>query len=277
MAGHAELEGEVLLNFVTDTLAWVDELRGRQASAVTRVLDIGSGPGVGTCELAEHFPGAQVVAVDSSPAMLERVVERAVARGLAERVGTHLADLADGLEGLEPADLIWASMSLHHVGDEVAALRALRDVLRPEGLIAIVELGRAMRVLPESFDLGRPGLVDRLERAGQEWLGSMRAGLRGSVPSEDLPAMVQAAGLDLVGSRHDSVRLDPPLSDDARQLALAHLRRLSTQLGGRLDDDDQRTLELLTDDHDPRGVSHRSDLVIEAWRQIVIARAGGPR
>jgi SAM-dependent methyltransferase len=237
---------------------------------VARVLDIGSGPGVGTCALAEHFPGAQVVAVDSSMAMLERTVERAAARGLAVRVGTHLADLADGLEGLEPADLIWASMSLHHVGDGVGALRALRDLLQPEGLIVIVEMARPMRVLPES--LGLAGLVDRLDRAGEDWFGSMRAGLRGSVPSEDLPAMVHAAGLDMVGSRRASVRLDPPLSDDARRLALGHLRRLQTQLGERLDDDDQRTLEVLTDDRDPRGVIHRPDLVIEAWRQIVIAR-----
>jgi hypothetical protein len=56
-------------------------------------------------------------------------------------------------------------------------------------------------------------------------------------------------------------------------LVLGHLRRLQTQLGAGLDDDDQRTLEVLTDDRDPRGVIHRSDLVIEAWRQIVIARA----
>jgi SAM-dependent methyltransferase len=272
MAGHAELEGEVLLDFVTDTLAWVDQLRGPEVPAVARVLDIGSGPGVGTCALAAHFPGAQVVAVDSSMAMLERTVERAAARGLAGRVGTHLADLADGLEGLERADLIWASMSLHHVGDEVAALRALRDLLQPAGLIAIVEMARPMRVLPESLGLGRPGLVDRLDRAGEDWFGSMRAGLRESVPSKDLSAMVQAAGLDMVGSRRASVRLDPPLSDDARRLALGHLRRLQTQLGERLDDDDQRTLEVLTDDRDPRGVILRSDLVIEAWRQIVIAR-----
>jgi hypothetical protein len=187
-------------------------------------------------------------------------------------VGTHLADLADGLEGLEPADLIWASMSLHHVGDEVGALRALRDLLQPEGLIAIVEMARPMRVLPESLGLGRPGLVDRLDRAGEHWFGSMRAGLSGSVPSRDLPAMVRAAGLDMVGTRRASVRLDPPLSDDARRLALGHLRRLQTQLGERLDDEDQRTLEVLTDDCDPRGVIHRPDLVIEAWRQIVIAR-----
>ena len=71
-AAQTELEGEVLLGFVTGTVGWVTELRGPDAPAVRAVLDVGSGPGVGTCELARLFPEAQVVAVDSSPAMLDR-------------------------------------------------------------------------------------------------------------------------------------------------------------------------------------------------------------
>ena len=71
-AVDAELEGELLLGFVTDTARWIDELRGPDAPPVRRVLDIGSGPGVGTCELARRFPDAHVIAVDGSPAMLER-------------------------------------------------------------------------------------------------------------------------------------------------------------------------------------------------------------
>jgi tRNA G46 methylase TrmB len=64
---HAELEGELLLAFVTDSAHWIAELRGPDAPPVRRVLDIGSGPGVGTCELARRFPDAHVVAVDGSP------------------------------------------------------------------------------------------------------------------------------------------------------------------------------------------------------------------
>ena len=125
LAGHAEREGELLLAFVTDTASWVAELRGSDAPPVRHVLDIGSGPGVGTCELARFFPDAEVIAVDASPAMLERASRRAETHGLATRVSTRLAELPVGLDGLPPADVIWASMSLHHVGDVVAALRVL--------------------------------------------------------------------------------------------------------------------------------------------------------
>ncbi len=76
-AAQTELEGEMLIGFVTGTVGRVKALRGPEAPQVHRVLDIGSGPGVGTCELARLFPGAHVVAVDGSPAMLSRVTRRA--------------------------------------------------------------------------------------------------------------------------------------------------------------------------------------------------------
>ena len=152
---HTELEGELLLTFVTDSAHWIAELRGPDAPPVRRVLDIGSGPGVGTCELARLFPDAHVVAVDGSPAMLNRTTQRAAAHGLDRRITTHLAELPDGLDGLDPADVIWASMSLHHVGDETNTLRVLRDQLERSGLLAVAEVAEPMRVLPVIIVPGR--------------------------------------------------------------------------------------------------------------------------
>ncbi len=275
LADHAELEGEVLLAFVTDTAAWVADLRGPDAPPVRRVLDIGSGPGVGTCELATRFPEADVIAVDSSPAMLERTSRRAAARGLEDRVSTHLAELPGGLDDLAPADVIWASMSLHHVGDEVGALRLLGDRLAPGGLLAIAEIAEPMRVLPDDLDIGRPGLSDRLDRAGSAWFASMREGLDGMVPSADLPSMLVAAGLVVAGERLARQRHDAPISAEARRLVVGHLSRVRGQLGDLLDDDDLQTLAVLSDADDPGRALHRTDLLVAASRQIVIARSVG--
>jgi SAM-dependent methyltransferase len=271
-AAHTELEGEVLLAFVTDTAAWITDLRRPDAPPVRRVVDIGSGPGVGTCELARRFPDAQVIAVDASPSMLGGTAKRADAHGLESRVSTHLAELPGRLEGLSGADVVWASMSLHHVGDEVAALRVLRDLLDADGLLAIAEMAEPMRVLPDDLDMGRPGLADRLADAGTRWFADMRAGLEDSVPSTDLPSMVAAAGLEVVGSRVARVRLDPPLGAKARRHVVGHVRRLRHQLADYLDDDDLVTLDSLMDDEDPRSVAHRPDVFLASSRQIVIAR-----
>ncbi|MBA2495857.1 MAG: class I SAM-dependent methyltransferase [Acidimicrobiia bacterium] len=277
LAADTEREGELFLAFVTDTMGWVTRLRGGDAPPVRRVLDIGSGPGVGTVELARAFPDAHVVAVDSSPAMLDRARQRATQAGLDDRISVRLAELPGGVDGLEPAEVIWASMSLHHVGDEVAALRVLHDLLAPTGLIAIAELAEPMRVLPDELDIGRPGLDDRLESAMGDWFASMREGLEGTAPSADLETMLTAAGLESVGSRFIRERLDAPLSPEARRVALGHVRRTRHQLDDRLDDDDLASLDVLSDVDDPRGVMHRPDAIMVSSRQIHIARRRPPR
>ena len=274
LAAQTELEGEVLLAFVTDTAEDLKARRARDAPPVRRIIDIGSGPGVGTCELARVFPDAHVVAVDSSPAMLDRATRRAEAHGLLGRITTHIADLPGGLDGFDTADVIWASMSLHHTGDEVASLRVLRGLLDADGLIAIAELAEPMRILPDDLDLGPAGLFDRLDAAGTAWFARMREGLADSVPSADLSAMVTAAGLEVVDARVARVRLDAPLPGDARRVAVGHLQRIRTQFADHLDDDDRRTLDVLIDADDPRGVMHRSDVFVAASRQIVIAQVG---
>ena len=274
-ADQAEREGELLLAFVTDTARWVAELRGRDAPPVRRVIDVGSGPGVGTCELARLFPDARVVAVDASPAMLERVEVRAVRHGLGSRVGTHLAELPGGLDGVERAEMIWMSMALHHVGDEVAAVRVLADLLAPSGFVAVAERAEPMRVLPDELDVGRRGLAERLDRAGAEWFAAMREGLGGDGPSADLPTTLTSAGLEVVGTRLARRRLDAPLPDDARRVVLGHLRRTREQLADHLDDDDLHTLDVLSNAEDPRGVLHRDDVFVAASRQILIARPTG--
>ena len=83
--------------------------------------------------------------------------------------------------------------------------------------------------------------------------------------------MLTAAGFEVVGSRLGRVRLDAPLGDDARRLVVGHLRR-TREHAEHLDHDDIRTLDILIDPDDPRGVMHRSDVFVDASRQIVVAR-----
>ncbi len=166
-------------------------------------------------------------------------------------------------------------MSLHHVGDEIGALRLLGGLLGPSGLLTVAEVADPMRILPDDLgpDLGGPGFTERLDAAESAWFASMRSGLSGTVPSADLEAMFRAAGLDVLGSRVARERFDPPLSEPARRVAVQRIDRSRTQLVELLDADDLQVLDVLNDPDDPRGILHRDDVFVAASRQIVIGRA----
>ncbi len=269
-AADTEREGEVLIEFVTGTADRI--ARVAPGTSVHRILDIGAGPAVASCEFARLFPEADVVAVDSSPGMLEHAARRIESKGLGARVRTASADLGGGLDSLGPADLIWASMSLHHVGDEVAALRSLRTSLSDGGILAIAEMADPMRFVPDPIHPHTPHLVERIDQAFRTWFAAMRAGLESSVESRDLAVMVGEAGFTILDDQVVTVRLDPPLSADARALITSVLQRSRHQLQELLDDHELRAIDVLLDPADDRSIARRPDCFIEATRRIIIAR-----
>jgi len=273
MAAQLELEGEVLLPYVTETAARVADLCRQDGIEVQRILDVGSGPGVATSELARHFASATVVAADGSEPLLARAAARAEAAGLSGRVTARRVDLPDGIERLGRADLIWMAMVLHHIGDEVATLRRLRGMLNPGGMLALAEHGDPLRFLPDGAAPGRPGLTDRLAAADAAWLEAMRADLPDSTPSAGYPATLEAAGFELVVDRIAHVRLAPPLPMEARRMVLDRLRGMRERFGEHLEEQDRDALDVLIDEGHPLGIMQRSDAFLDGSRHIYIARA----
>lgn len=273
MVAFAELEGEVLLPFLAETASLLAGLCEREGLEVGRIVDVGSGPGVGTCVLAERFPSATVVAADGSAEMLANAQARAARLGLSDRVETRVVELPDGLATLGQADLVWASMVLHHVGDEAAALRGLRAVLRPGHLLALVEFGGPLRLLPEHVDVGRPGLWARLDAARSAWLADMRAGLPGAAPSGEYPTMLEAEGFEVLVDRVVPVHVDPPLDARSRELALRHLRNMRPRLEPYAEPADLDAVDVLADEGNPAGILGRDDAVYHGSRRLLVARA----
>ncbi|MGI5352940.1 class I SAM-dependent methyltransferase [Streptomyces sp. CA-250714] len=236
------------------------EAQPAAASAVTRVLDIGSGPGVISCLLAQRFPRAEVVAIDQAAGLLERTRARAAGQGLTGRVVTHQADLPEDLDSLGSAELIWTSQAVHHLGDQQAALDALATRLRPGGVLAVAERGLTPRFLPRDIGLGRPGLQARLDAAAEESFAAMRAALPGSTSTvEDWPAMLSRAGLVPTGTRTFLTDQPAPLSLPAREYLHDHLTRLRQQLAPYLDEEDLTTLDRLLHGDACTGILWRPD------------------
>ncbi|WP_194419976.1 class I SAM-dependent methyltransferase [Microbacterium abyssi] len=140
----------------------------RAASVLDRpartVLDLGSGTGAGTVALARRFPEAQVHSLDVSTELLDRLIGAAAAAGVADRVHAHSADLDENWTNLVPAgvDLIWASLSLHHVSDPALVLRRVLSVLRPGGVLVVTEMSGSIEFTPDDLATGRKGLADRV-------------------------------------------------------------------------------------------------------------------
>lgn len=259
----------MLLEFVTSTAERVASTPGWVAPQ--RIADVGSGPGVAACELARLFPAAHVIAFDSSPAMLQHASARIHRLGLGGVVSVVLGEIPSELDRLGDIDLLWASMSLHHVGDEVAALRAFRPTLSPTGVVAIVEMADQIRMFPADLGIGRVGLADRLAQCGAEWFAQMRNALPSTIESQDLGVMVEAAGYTVVDDRVARVRIDVPLPEQARRFVVGTLTRTRSQLDAMLDAEDLAVLDVLLDPTNPLSVAQRDDVFVEASRRIIIA------
>ncbi|MGC9376620.1 class I SAM-dependent methyltransferase [Streptomyces sp. MH13] len=270
MAPLLEAQAELYTPLYRQAMTWL----AREATEPGLVVDVGSGPGVVSCLFADAFPGARVVAVDGAGALLERARDRAARLGVADRFGTLTGDLPGVLGELDyPADLMWAGQSLHHLGDQRAALAALAGHLAPGGTLAVLEGGLPARFLPRDLGIGRPGLQARMHAVEEDSFAEMRASLPGSVnETEDWPALLTAAGLKHTGTRSFLLDLPAPVTDEVRAYVVSSLSRLRDRVGDGLDAVDRTTLDRLLDPGDEASAHRRQDLFLLVAHTVYTAQ-----
>ncbi|MGA4864510.1 methyltransferase domain-containing protein [Streptomyces lavendulocolor] len=102
-----------------------------------QVLDVGCGPGTITADLAALVaPGGRVTGVDAAAGVLEQARATARERGL-DNVRFAVADVRALDFPDDSFDVVHAHQVLQHVGDPVGALREMRRVCRPGGVVAV--------------------------------------------------------------------------------------------------------------------------------------------
>ncbi|WP_425827664.1 class I SAM-dependent methyltransferase [Streptomyces fractus] len=244
----------------TQALAW---LRASRPAGTGLIVDAGAGPGAVSLHLAEAFPEARVIAADPEEALLARATERFAQQGIADRTDTLRVELPDSIDELPSADLIWAARSLHHVGDQRAAVAALAGRLAPGGTLALVEGGLPQRCLPRDFGLGKPGLQARADAIEEEWFGDMRAKLPGAKQdTENWSELLTDAGLTNAVSRSFLLDLPAPLTGQARETVIDLWKRRLEVFDEALSPEDMATIGQLMDKDDPQSLYRRDDLFL---------------
>lgn len=99
-----------------------------------RLLDVGCGPGTITADLAGLVAPGEVVGIDRAESVLD------AARSAADGVANLRFEVADVMAlpyDDDTFDVVHAHQVLQHLGDPVGALREMRRVTRPGGIVAV--------------------------------------------------------------------------------------------------------------------------------------------
>ena len=99
------------------------------------VLDVGSGPGTITIDIARRVAGGRVVGMDASTDVIAQAAALARTSGVTNvefvTGDAYALDFPD-----DSFDVVHAHQILQHVADPVAVLREMRRVAKPEGIVA---------------------------------------------------------------------------------------------------------------------------------------------
>lgn len=259
MAALLDLDAEVHRSYLD---ALLDRVAGQLEREPRTIVDIGAGTGSGTIALAHRFPRAELIAVDQSTEMLDRLRGAARQNGFDTRVRTVEANLDSGWPAIGSADLVWAALSLHHIEDPDALLRQLLDVLNPDEVLVITEMAAQQRFLPDDIGIGTPGLEARCNEAAATQRRDMHP---------DWSDNLRLAGFDIADMWRIEIDIDP-VDHTARKYAHTALSRTREGLENHLSADDLDALDRLISGHGPESVLHRTDLAVRGARTVWIAR-----
>jgi SAM-dependent methyltransferase len=193
------------------------------------LLDVGCGPGTITADLAGRV--RHVTAIDTAADVLDQAARRAPGNVTFAVGDVHALAFADGT-----FDVVHAHQVLQHVADPVAALREMRRVCAPGGIVAARDAdysGFIWYPQPAALDLWRD-LYQRVARAnrgepdaGRRLLSwAQQAGFGDLTPTGSLWCYATAATRDWWGGMWADRILHSTVAGDLVRLELATTEQL---------------------------------------------------
>ena len=101
-----------------------------------RLLDVGCGPGSITAGLAQRVEPAETIGIDPSPSVIETARSLAVAKA-ARYLTFEVGNILEPRFAPESFEAVFAHQVLQHLGQPVDALRQIRTLLAPGGVVGV--------------------------------------------------------------------------------------------------------------------------------------------
>lgn len=230
-----------------------------------RVLDLACGDGFYTRRLAELLgAGGSVTGVDVDPSYLEVArAEIATYRGPA---AIELVQASFDALPFAPAsfDFIWCAQSLQSLPDPILVLRHLAPIVRPGGMIAILENDTMHQVfLPWPIALELP-----LRTAELRALVAQSSNPAKYYVGRRLAATFASAGLAPVRTSTIAIDRQAPFTDTEHQLLQGHLDELLERVTPFLEPELLPQLQVLVDRGSPQHLLRRPHLTM-SWLNIL--------
>jgi len=232
--------------FTRELLAIVNEL---PLSSEMRVLDLACGDGFYTRRIAERLgSGGFITGVDINLAYLSEATEEAALQSGRAKIDFVAASFDRLPFPDDTFDLVWCAQSLYTLPDPVVAIRHMARVLRPGGLVALLENDTLHQVL-----LPWPIHLELPLRAAE--LRSFSDGTRNSSKyyvGRRLPAILAAAGLEPLRMTTHAFDRHAPLGEAEQELLQNYLEEVAERVAPHLDAALLQELRQLVDPGSPQ-------------------------
>ena len=241
-----------------------------------QVLEVACGDGAYTPMLARRVGASgSVVAVDLLMGYLEKARGELLRREPSTR-GRFVAASIDRLPfDAGTFDLAWCAQSLFSLPEPLAAVRAMARVVRPGGVVAVLEDDTLHQVLlpwPVELELSVRSAEWEAFREESEHPRKFYIGRR-------LVKVFREAGLVDVRIRTHASNRVAPLGPSERTFLGEHLKDLRERVAPRLRPETRDALDRLADPDSPEYLPDQPDLALTVIDHVVRGRkpsAGGP-
>ena len=230
-----------------------------------RVLDLACGDGFYTRRLAERLgPGGSVTGADINRAYLAEASEEASHQGGHAKIAFVAASFDRLPFPDDTFDLVWCAQSLYTLPDPVVAIGHMARVVRPGGLVAVLENDTLHQVC-----LPWPVYLELPLRAAE--LRSFIEGGRNSSKyyvGRRLPAVLAAAGLEPLRMTTHAFDRQAPLGKAEQGLLQSYLEKVVDRVTPHLEVTLLQELRQLVDPGSPQHLLGQPHLTL-TWLNVL--------